>query len=673
MNTRQKSGLCVSSLLFGICLGFLLVKDQAIQKNLEAPDMAKKDYTELAKDIVAHVGGKDNVRSLRHCVTRLRFELKDESKADTDYLKARDGVVTVVKAGGQYQVVIGNHVPDVYAAVIAQGVKGIGSLDTDEGDDVPASGNLFERFIDLISGIFQPFLGPLAAAGIIKGIVAIMAAAGITPDKSALAVILTAAGDGFFQYLPIMVALTAARKFKLNEFTALAIAGAMVYPTLATSVTALQEAGISNVFGIPFALPSGGYLSTVMPAILAVWVASVIEKYMRKVTPDVVKLFIVPFVTIIVSVPLTFLLVGPVANFASDLLNGAFSGLANFSPILYGVVLGALWQVLVMFGLHWAIVPLAIQQMATTGMTNILVAASLPNFTQTGVLLAIILKTKEQKVKTVSIPALISSIFGVTEPAIYGVTLPMKIPFYISCAVSGLIGGYTMFAGATGYSVGALGIFQYPSYVSPDGDFSGMYTMIIGTVAAIVISFIIQYFAPVPNLYGGGDAPAKKPEPAPVPELKEIKQEILAAPLMGTIVPLAEVPDQVFASGAMGKGVAIDPIDGVVVAPAKAEVTLLFPTKHAIGLTTENGAELLIHIGMDTVSLAGKGFKSFVEVGDVVEAGQKLLEFDLDTIRAAGLPVITPIIVINTDSFTDVLVSQERQAHTGDYLLTAVK
>ncbi|MFA9492763.1 beta-glucoside-specific PTS transporter subunit IIABC [Streptococcus sp. E17BB] len=635
--------------------------------------MAKKDYTELAKDIVAHVGGKDNVKSLRHCVTRLRFELKDESKADTDYLKARDGVVTVVKAGGQYQVVIGNHVPDVYAAVIAQGVKGIGSLDTDEGDDVPASGNLFERFIDLISGIFQPFLGPLAAAGIIKGIVAIMAAAGITPDKSALAVILTAAGDGFFQYLPIMVALTAARKFKLNEFTALAIAGAMVYPTLATSVTALQEAGISNVFGIPFALPSGGYLSTVMPAILAVWVASVIEKYMRKVTPDVVKLFIVPFVTIIVSVPLTFLLVGPVANFASDLLNGAFSGLANFSPILYGVVLGALWQVLVMFGLHWAIVPLAIQQMVTTGMTNILVAASLPNFTQTGVLLAIILKTKEQKVKTVSIPALISSIFGVTEPAIYGVTLPMKIPFYISCAVSGLIGGYTMFAGATGYSVGALGIFQYPSYVSPDGDFSGIYTMIIGTVAAIVISFIIQYFAPVPNLYGGGDAPAKKPETAPVPELKEIKQEILAAPLMGTIVPLPEVPDQVFASGAMGKGVAIDPIDGVVVAPAKAEVTLVFPTKHAIGLTTENGAELLIHIGMDTVSLAGKGFKSFVEVGDVVEAGQKLLEFDLDTIRAAGLPVVTPIIVTNTDAFTDILTSQERQAHTGDYLMTTVR
>ncbi|MGT2895565.1 beta-glucoside-specific PTS transporter subunit IIABC [Streptococcus entericus] len=635
--------------------------------------MAKKDYTELAKDIVAHVGGKDNVKSLRHCVTRLRFELKDESKADTDYLKARDGVVTVVKAGGQYQVVIGNHVPDVYAAVIAQGVKGIGSLDTDEGDDVPASGNLFDRFVDLISGIFQPLLGALAAAGIIKGIVAILAAAGLTPANSALALILTAAGDGFFQFLPILVALPASRKFRLSEFTGLAIAGAMVYPTLVTSLTALKEAGLDNVFGIPFTLPAGGYLSSVMPAILAIWVASHIERFMKKITPDVVKLFVVPFVTIILSVPLTFLLVGPIANFASDLLNGTFSALMEFSPVLYGVILGVAWQILVMFGLHWAIVPIALMQVATLGYSQALVAASLPNFTQTGVLLAIMLKTKEQKVKTVATPALISSIFGVTEPAIYGVTLPMKIPFYISCAVSGLIGGYVMFSDVIAYSSGALGVFQYPSYVSPDGNLSGMYTMIIGTVAAIVISFIIQYFAPVPNLYGGGDAPAKKPETAPVPELKEIKQEILAAPLMGTIVPLPEVPDQVFASGAMGKGVAIDPIDGVVVAPAKAKVTLVFPTKHAIGLTTENGAELLIHIGMDTVSLAGKGFKSFVEVGDVVEAGQKLLEFDLDTIRAAGLPVVTPIIVTNTDAFTDVLTSQERQAHTGDYLMTTVR
>ncbi|HHT7825489.1 TPA: beta-glucoside-specific PTS transporter subunit IIABC [Streptococcus suis] len=634
-----------------------------------------KDYTDLATDIVAHVGGKENISSLKHCVTRLRFGLKDESKADTDYLKARDGVVTVVQAGGQYQVVIGNHVPDVYAAVQkVAGIAGDGALDIDEGDG--PKGNLFERFIDLLSGIFQAFLGPLAAAGIIKGIVAIMASRGLTSDNSAIYAILNAAGDGFFQYLPLLVALTSARKFKMNEFTALAIGMALIYPTLPGSLAALKEAGLDNVFGIPFVLPTAGsYLSTVIPAILATWVASIIEKNIRKVTPDVVKLFVVPFVTILLAVPLTFLVVGPVANFISDVLSNTFTAIMNFSPILYGLILGAAWQVLVMFGMHWAVVPLAIMQVASNGMSSILVPALLPNFTQTGVLLAIMLKTKESKVKTVSMPALVSSIFGVTEPAIYGVTLPMKTPFFISCAVSGVIGAATMFFNVTGYSVGGLGVFLYPSLVNPaNGDMSGMIAAIILTVVAIVASFAIQMALPVPYLYG--EPTEKKSVETPqesIPELKEIKQEIIASPLIGKVVKLEDVPDAVFASGAMGKGIAIDPLDGILVSPAKAEVTLVFPTKHAIGLRTENGAELLIHIGMDTVSLAGKGFESFVQVGDQVEAGQKLLEFDLHQIKAADLPVITPIIVTNTADYEDILVTQESQINSGDYLLTTVK
>lgn len=628
-----------------------------------------KDYSELAKDIVAHVGGKENVVDLRHCVTRLRFRLKDEAKADTDYLKQREGVVTVVKAGGQYQVVIGNHVPDVYAAVLAQGVSGVGEVDA--VDNQVEKGNLFDRFVDLVSGIFQPFLGPLAAAGIIKGIVAIMGAQGLSADNSALYVILNAAGDGFFQYLPLMISLTAARKFKLNEFTALAIGAALVYPTLSSSVDALSNANLNHVFGIPFTLPTGGYLSTVMPAILAIWVASHIEKAVRKVTPDVVKLFVVPFVTLLISVPLTFLVVGPVANLASDGLSSFFQAIMNFSPILYGLVLGAMWQVMVMFGLHWAIVPLAILDTATKGQSSILVPALLPNFTQTGVLLAIMLKTKEQKVKSVAMPAFISSIFGVTEPVIYGVTLPMRTPFIISCAVSGLIGAYMMFANVIGYSVGAMGVFLYPSLVnSKTGDMSGMYAAIMASIAAVVIAFLIQYFVPVPILYGNPDT--KKEEPV-IPKAKELQSNILASPMIGKVVKLADVPDEVFASGAMGAGIAIDPTDGIVVAPANAEVTLLFPTKHAIGLKTEDGLELLIHVGMDTVSLAGKGFKSFVEAGDTVQAGQKLLEFDVNTIKEAGLPVIAPIVITNSADFEDVLTTQESRIDVGDYLLTVVK
>ncbi|HFI0079385.1 beta-glucoside-specific PTS transporter subunit IIABC [Streptococcus suis] len=634
-----------------------------------------KDYTDLATDIVAHVGGKENISSLKHCVTRLRFGLKDESKADTDYLKARDGVVTVVQAGGQYQVVIGNHVPDVYAAVQkVAGISGDGALDIDEGDG--PKGNLFDRFVDLVAGVFQPSLGVLAAAGIIKGVVAILAATlGWNNTNSALYAILEAAGDGFFQFLPIVLGFNAARKFNMNQFTGMAIAMALVYPTLPTTLAILTEAGLNNVFGIPFVLPTAGsYLSTVIPIILAVWVASHIEKFMKKITPDVVKVFIVPFVTLLITVPLTFLVVGPVANYISDLLTAGFTAVMSFSPIVYGLLLGLLWQVMVMFGLHWALVPMAILEFSQNGSSVILAAALLPCFTQTGVLGAILLKTKEEKVKSVAMPAFISSIFGVTEPAIYGITLPMKTPFYISCAVSAVVGAYVQAMNMTTYAFGAMGVFLFPGFVSPDGGMGDLTVALIGTAIALVASFAIQMALPVPYLYG---EPTEKKSvestKESIPELKEIKQEIIASPLIGKVVKLENVPDAVFASGAMGKGIAIDPLDGILVSPAKAEVTLVFPTKHAIGLRTENGAELLIHIGMDTVSLAGKGFESFVQVGDVVEAGQKLLEFDLNQIKAADLPVITPIIVTNTADYEDILVTQESQINSGDYLLTTVK
>lgn len=626
--------------------------------------MARKDYSELAKDIIAHVGGKDNVNNLRHCITRLRFSLKDVSKADTDYLKKREGVVTVVEAGGQYQVVIGNHVPDVYAAVLEQGVKGVGAEDIDEGD-LP-KGNLFDRFIDVISSIFQPFLGALTAAGILKGITALSAALGMDTTSS-LYIVLNTLGDGLFQYLPVILAVTAAQKFKMSIYTGIAIAGALLYPGL--------EGVLSKATGFAVTLPSGGYFQTVLPILLAIFVASKIEKAVKRISPDSLKMFLVPLVTIAVTVPLTFMVVGPVANTASSWVGDAFKAVYNFSPIFYGLLLGGLWQVLVMFGLHWGIIPLVIIDFSLHQQSTLLAPAALPNFTQTGVLLAIWLRTKEKKVKQGAMPALISSLVGVTEPAIYGYTLPMWTPFIVSCIVSALVGAFVSFFGTTGYAMGGLGIFQYPSYINPETkDFTFMWVMIAGTVLAILLSFIIMLFIKIPYLYGNPDEElVEANQEEVVTPLKEVNQEIIASPMIGTVVPLADVPDEVFASGAMGKGLAIDPSDGVIVAPANAEVTMVFPTNHAIGLTTENGAELLIHIGMDTVSLAGKGFKAYVKAGDKVQAGEKLLAFDANAIKAAGLPVITPIIVTNTDAFDDVLTTQERTVDAGDYLLTAVK
>lgn len=601
-------------------------------------------------------------------MTRLRFTLKDESKADDDYLKQRDGIVTVVKAGGQYQVVIGNHVPDVYDTVLkVAGIQGEGGIDVNEGD-VP-QGNLFDQFIALVSGLFQPILGALSAAGMIKGLVAILAAVGVK-ETSGLYVILNAAGDGFFQFLPVILALTAAKRFKMEQFTALALSFALAYPNIAASFAN----GNVDFLGLPVIFPSSSYLQTVLPIILTVWVGSKIEKFFKKIIPDVVKVFVVPFFVILITVPLAYLAIGPVMNWASNLIGVIFTNIYGFSPIVFGILLGALWQVMVMFGLHWALVPLAMLQFSQNGWTDILLAAALPNFTQTGVLAAIMLKTKEQKVKTIAMPAFISSIFGVTEPAIYGITLPMKTPFYISCAVSGLIGAGLSLFHIKMYAFGAMGIFQFPAWVSPTDGMTPMWIGLAFTLAAILISFAIQMVAPVPYLYGGPDVKPVSGDKAaePIAELKELKQEIIVSPMIGQVVKLENVPDEVFASGAMGKGIAIDPADGTVVAPAAGEITLVFPTGHAIGMRTENGAEILIHVGMDTVSLAGKGFNTFVQVGDKVDAGQKLLEFDLATIREANLPVISPVIVTNSTEFEDVLTTQNARVNIGDYLLTTL-
>ncbi|WP_142967745.1 beta-glucoside-specific PTS transporter subunit IIABC [Enterococcus casseliflavus] len=633
--------------------------------------MAK--YTELAQDILAHVGGKENVSSVKHCVTRLRFHLKDESKADTDYLQKRDGVVTVVKAGGQYQVVIGNHVPDVYDEVLkVGGLADGGSLDIDEGDG--QKGSLFDRFIDVISSLFQPFLGPLAAAGILKGITALLAATGMEATNG-IYVVMNTLGDGLFQYLPMILAVTAAKKFKMNTYTALAIAGAMVYPGLAESV-----AEASKVFGLTLTLPAGGYFNSVLPIILAIFVASKIEQFMRKVTPDVVKMFVVPFVTILITVPLTFFVVGPVANTASSWIGVAFQAVYDFSLIIYGFALGALWQVLVMFGLHWGLVPLAIMDMAQNGSSIILTAAVLPCFTQTGVLAAIWLKTKEPKVKQGAMPALISSIFGVTEPAIYGYTLPMKTPFIVSCLVSGFVGIYLSIFNVTGYAMGGMGIFLYPAYIDPaTGSFHSVIHLAIGTVIAIVASFIIMMLLKVPTLYTTVDSPVdgQATPAAPAPEVKtvsvSVKDETVKSPVTGQVVALADVEDKVFSSGAMGKGIAVEPAIGEITAPADAEVKILFPTKHAIGLVTEDGTELLIHIGMNTVELEGNHFTAYINQGDKVKAGQKLISFDTEAIRAEGYSLLTPVIVTNSNDYSDIQTTQSKEVTANDNLIEVVK
>lgn len=639
-----------------------------------------KNYDELAQDILGHVGGRDNVNSLVHCITRLRFRLKDESKADDEYLKQREGVVTVVKSGGQYQVVIGNEVTDVFDAV-----SKVGHLKTNEAvdeQDEEAPKGFVAKFIDLMSKIFAPILGPLAAAGMLKGIAAILSVAGMSHSGTYL--LIQAAGDGLFQFLPFFLAYSASKKFKMDKFTAMALAAAMLYPSLVNPVSgpALYTIFSGTIFatkiyytflGIPVIVMS--YYSTVVPILFAVWFASKIEKWLRNVVPTTVKLFVVPFGTLLISVPVSILLIGPIFSWAATGVGNLLILIYNFAPWLAAGLIGGLWQILVIFGLHWGLVPIAINNVATKGFDPIIASSFTASFAQIGALLAVMIKTKEKKVKELSIPAFISGIFGVTEPSIYGVTLPMKTPFAISCVVAGItaaIGGLLNFKI---YVIGGLGIFGYLSNIKAGDGVSNLIVSICTTLLAFVMAFVITMFIKIPKLYEtttkAEENTINNSNSASTSFVSKGIREIIASPLSGRIIPLSETPDPVFNSGAFGQGIAIEPTDGSIYAPVKSTIQALMPTNHAIGLITENGTEILIHIGMDTVQLEGKGFTVHVKQGDVVEAGQKLIDFDIDYIKSQNLPLITPVVV--TNEFEDVFTTEEKEVQHGDYLMTVLK
>lgn len=662
-------------------------------KRRELNQMANKDYKDLARDIVDHVGGEGNVNNLRHCITRLRFNLKDDNKADTDYLKKMDGVVTVIQSGGQYQVVIGEQVAEVYEAIMSE--TGLGSGGSNESDyNENDERNLLEKFIDFISGVFQPFLMALAATGMIKGVVALLGTLGVD-SSSGLYQVLNFAGDGFFQFLPIMVAITAARKMRANEFTSLAIAVAFLHPSLMSltesdvlytlfSGTAFASPIHSTFLGIPLILPQGGYYSAIIPVIVAVWFGSKVEKWIKNVIPRVVRSFLTPFFTILIAVPVSLIVIGPITSWGADLIGVVFTTLLNFSPLVFGALLAASWQILVIFGLHWGIIPIMFLLLAEQGVNPFGPVMMVSTFGVLGVVLALIIKSKNKKIRDIGIPGSISLLFGISEPVIYGLMLPLKRSFVYALIANTIGGAYIGVTGTTAYRTGGLGIFSIFNTIDPDGAITmNFWNIIIGFAIATAIGFIIQMILPVPTMAGAeaegkeatlGNKEVTKNGAATTEEMKEsAKEEIIGSPVTGQVMTLSETPDEVFSSGALGKGIAVKPTKGIVVSPANGTVSALFETGHAIGITTEAGTELLIHIGIDTVELEGRGFNALVEKGQSVKAGQELIQFDINVINEAGYSPIIPIIVTNTADYADVLLTNEQSIDTGDYLMTTLK
>lgn len=617
-------------------------------------------YDGLARIIIQNVGGKGNIQSITHCITRIRFKLKDESKANTEILKKTDGIVTVIQSGGQYMVVIGNHVTDVYDAVISAGhLESISDSPEQENDDSKKM-NPFDAFISIVTAVFTKFLGVLCACGIIKGFLALFVALGILDGASGTYNLLYSLGDSAFYFLPIILGYTAAVKFGLPEMTGILIGASMIYPyTLSGS-----GYDISNLFGIPVSMPaSGDYTSSVIPVIIAVAFAAWLEKKYRKFVPSTIRLFAVPLITLLVTFSLTFWVIGPVASLASNLLSTAFSSIYTISPVLMGVAVGFFWQILVMFGLHWAIVPIMITNIATMGLDTSMVGMFGTTFAQTGAVIGIFLKSKDKKVKSLCPAAIISGMAGVTEPAIYGVTLPKKWPFIRTCIIAGIAGGILGITGVTAYTSAGMGVFGYTAYIDTNtGSTRGMIISIIVSIVCLIAGMIVELIFYKDDVMG---------KTTNVQATKKVaKNEIIGAPIKGEVKVLSEVEDEAFSSGALGQGLAILPAEGKVYSPVDGEVSTLFPTGHAIGLTSTSGIEVLIHVGMDTVKLKGEGFTAKTTKGSNVKKGDLLLEFDIEKIKKAGYSILTPMIITNSDKYTDIVPTDLNNVAIGDTVIT---
>lgn len=602
-------------------------------------------YDGLARMIIQNVGGKKNVISVTHCVTRLRFKLKDESLAQDEILKSTDGVMTVMRSGGQYQVVIGQHVPDVYDAVVSIGKFNQSSNDAEVVEEKPQG--IMAQFISIVTGVFTPLLGMLCACGMLKGLLAMCVGFGWLSNTDGIYVLLYNTGDALFYFLPVIVGYTAAKKFKLNEFTGLMIGLTMCSPAivaLGSNETIGNIFGLSysnTLFGIPMILPStGNYTSTVLPVIIAVVAAAYIEKQLKKVIPTVVKSFMIPFLTLVIIIPVTFLILGPITSTLSNFLGSLTLSIYGFAPWLSGAVLGFIHQILVIFGLHWSYAAIRYNNFATLGYDTVITPNFCAPFNQATAVCAVWIKTKNQQLKSLCFPAAVSGLFGVSEPAIYGINLPKKIPFICACIGAGVSGALVGAFNLKIYS-GGVGLFAIANFIDPNtGDMSG----VIGIVTSILVGCLVTFILTI-ILYKDA-VPVKD-------EIKEVVTTVtdgaqnVYLPVKGDVHPISQSKDQVFASEMMGKGIYIIPKDNCVYAPFDGEVVMVANTKHAIGLQSDKGVEVLIHVGINTVELNGEGFDVKVNVGDKVQKGTLLMTFDKELFEQKGYSTDIPVICTN--------------------------
>ena len=607
------------------------------------------DYNNVANQILKLVGTEKNVVSVIHCATRLRFKLRDNKKANKVEIEKIEGILSVVESGGQFQVVIGSDVSNVYKEMMK-----IGDFTIKDDSDVEDKGSVTSRIFGVISGSFSPLIPALAGAGMLKALLTVLTMTNLLSAQSGTYSIMSAAANAVFYFLPIFLGITCAIKMEANPYVGGVIGAALLEPNL----TALLAKGTTTTFiGIPVVLMD--YSSTVFPIFIAVSIFAVFERLLKKIIHKDVQMFLVPMLSLMVMVPLTVIAFGPFGVYAGKAIGVGVSFLSGKSGILTGAVMGAAWTFLTVLGLHWGLVPIILANIASGGDPIIAMAAAAP-FAQMGLAFGIFVKTRDKKLKTLSgatlLPGLLS---GVTEPIVYGLLLRYKrtIPYV---AIGGAVGGAIS---------GMLGVqekvFAFPSLLAIPA-FSPMLLYVIAMAIAFAIAAVL-------TIVFGYEKKVELPQPkAEVNKTSLLKKEVIVSPLTGEVKLLSSVNDPVFSSETMGKGIAIEPTIGEVSSPVDGTVTAIFPTKHAIGIISDGGAEILIHVGINTVQLEGKYFTQLVEQGAKVKRGDLLVKFDIEKIKEAGYQIITPVIITNTDNYSDVLASNVKEIKKGEILLTIV-
>ncbi len=597
------------------------------------------DYKALAKTILNDIGGKENVISFTHCATRLRFNLKDDNKTDKKHLEATPGVMGVVNKGGQFQVIIGSDVPNVYRELnIIGGFEETSSDKTEKNDHDDR--NVLVRILDTIAGIFTPIIPAITGAGILKAFMALLTAFGWIDTASQTYSILSVFSDAAFYFLPFLIAYSAARKLKCNPVMAMSIAGILLHPNFISMLNNVKETGEPLKFiGIP--VTSATYSSSVIPIILSVWLMSYVEPIADKISPKPVKFFTKPLITLVITGAISITVLGPLGTIIGDGIAAGISFLNNYASWLVPLVIGAVSPLLVMSGTHYGLIPIGINNIATTGFDTIVGPGMLgSNIAQGGAAFAVALRTKNKIIRQEAYSSGITAVCGITEPALYGVNLKLKKPLIAAIIGGGASGLYLGITGVGRYTSGSPGLLALPGYIGTEG-FTNITNAVIGSAIALVVSFVAA-------LILGFDDPKESDTLSDNTETKpSAKSEVLLAPMKGRIIPIEDVADPTFAEKILGDGAAIIPDTGLLVSPADGTVDTVFDTGHAISLTTDGGAEILIHIGIDTVKLNGEHFKPMVTNGEKIKAGQPLIEFDLDKIKEKGYDTATSVVITN--------------------------